>query len=310
MKYSTVKDCAFSALSLGTVQLGLNYGLNQTEGKPDRATAFGILDYAKAHGVNWLDTAAAYGDSEEVLGEWMKGIAPAERPMVATKVNSLNHSSLTALRQSLREQVALSKKRLGLEQIPLLMIHHCEEYFDDPENMRQVFKELKEDGEILFSGMSAYAFHDYGKIADSGFDAVQIPVNLFDWRQIDNGGVERLRQAGMIVFARSVFLQGLVFRKPEQLDPRMAFCADTLRHFSGLCEKYNMSAGALAISFALTLPGITSLAIGCRNESQIRRTIEQMDEAKLLTPEQMEEIRQAYHCIDERVITPTMWWNS
>lgn len=307
MKEKIVRGCPVSALSLGTVQLGIPYGLNRAAGKTDRETAFRIMDIARQAGVNWLDTAAAYGDSEVVVGDWLKTIPEAQRPLTATKVNKLDHSSLDSLRTSLKEQVELSKQRLGLDQIPLLMIHHCEEYLEDPDNMRLVFEELKKNGDIRFCGMSAYAFHDYGAIADSGFDAVQIPVNLFDWRQIDNGGIARLEQAGMIVFARSVYLQGLVFRQPDQLDERMAFCAPALEKFHGLCEEFGMTPGCLAAAFALSLPGISSLVIGCRSEKQIISTVQQVEEAKELSAEQMQRIHSVFLDIDERVITPTLW---
>lgn len=307
MQMKEIRGCSVSRLSLGTVQLGLAYGLSKNAGKPDRNTSYSILDTAVNNGVNWLDTAAAYGDSEQVIGDWLQTRVFENAPLVATKVNALDHSSLDTLRDSLKKQILLSKKRLGLEQIPLLMIHHCEEYFEDPDNMRQVFEEMKEEGHIRYSGMSAYAFHDYKQIAASGFDAVQIPVNLFDWRQIENGGVQALEEAGMIVFARSVFLQGLIFRYPEQLDDRMRFCAPTLEAFHRLCQKYNMDPAVLAASFALSLPGISSLVIGCRNQTQIEATLIQMEQAIRLSDAQMEEIRCTFRNTDERVITPMLW---
>lgn len=307
MKKKIIRGCEISALSLGTVQLGIPYGLNRDAGKTDQDTSFRILDIAQEAGVNWLDTAAAYGDSEQVLGKWLKTVPTEKAPMIATKVNQLDHTSLRALRASLREQVNQSRMRLGLEQIPLMMIHHCEEYFEDPDNMRQVFEELKKEGLIRYSGMSAYAFHDYGTIADSGFDAVQIPVNLFDWRQIENGGIGRLEQTGMMVFARSVYLQGLVFRKPDQLEDKMRFCGPTLERFHGLCEEFGMVPACLAASFALSLPGISSLVIGCRNEKQMYNTVAQVEHACELSEEQMEKIRFAFRDVPERVITPMLW---
>ena len=307
MEQINVRGCGFTVLSLGTVQLGLAYGLNKAAGKPDRQTAFDVLNQALSGGVNSLDTAAAYGDAEEVIGDWLKTVPASRQPYVATKVNALDHTSLTALRASLRAQVEQCKKRLGIETIPVLMIHHCEEYLDDPENMRTVFQELKASGDIRFSGISAYAFHDYGRIAGSGFDAVQIPVNLFDWRQIDNGGIRKLQDAGMIVFARSVFLQGLVFRKPDQLDERMAFCAPTLRKLDALCQRWNMSPGEVAFSFARSIPGMTSLVIGCRSGEQARKTVWLAEHTDRLTDGQMEELRQLFGNTDEKVITPTLW---
>ena len=295
-----------SEISLGTVQLGIPYGLNNSGEKTDEETAFRMLDIACDNGINWLDTAAAYGDSECVIGEWLKTQKDTV-PFVATKVNRLDHSSLDSLRASLKEQVEMSKKRLGLEQIPLLMIHHCEEYLEDPENMRIAFDELKAKGDILLSGISAYAHHDYEALANSGFDAVQIPVNVFDWRQISNGGIDKFKDAGMIVFARSVYLQGLVFRTAEQLTPKMAFCSETIQKWEKICKRFDMSPGSLSLSFALSLPAVTSLVIGCRNEQQIKKTFTLYDEVRTLTEDEMNELRLEFSDTDERIITPSLW---
>ena len=173
--------------------------------------------------------------------------------------------------------------------------------------MRIVFDELKAEGDILYSGMSAYAFHDYNAIASSGFDAVQIPVNLFDWRQIDNGGINSLKNAGMIVFARSVFLQGLVFRKPEQLPDNMSFCASTLTKLDSLCNSWSMSPAEVAFSFARSIPGMTSLVIGCRNEEQAKSSVLLAENTDSLNDNQMDEIHRLFYDTDERVITPTLW---
>ena len=68
MKYNETKGVSISELSLGTVQLGVSYGINNQSGKPDRTQAFGILDTALTNGISALDTAAAYGDSEQSSG--------------------------------------------------------------------------------------------------------------------------------------------------------------------------------------------------------------------------------------------------
>ena len=94
MKTVKIKGLDISALSLGTVQLGLSYGINNADGKPSQETANAILDAALAGGINTLDTAGAYGDSEVVIGNWLKTIAPEKRPFIVTKAAHLDHSSL------------------------------------------------------------------------------------------------------------------------------------------------------------------------------------------------------------------------
>lgn len=310
MKVNTGKGVEISALSLGTVQLGINYGINNDGGKPDRSVAMKILDCALAAGVNALDTATAYGDSEEIIGQWLKTVPMEKQPLITTKLKNLDHSSLENLRADVRRQLEGCKKRLGLQTIPVLMLHSFEEYDQDRENVRTVFEELKANGDIRFSGISAYAHHDYGTIAESGFDAVQIPLNIFDWRQIENGGLEKLRKSGMMIFVRSVYLQGLVFKDPAKLTPEMEFCRETLEKFRMLCGKYNMTPAQLAISFALSVPGVTSLVLGCEKVEQVEQNAQLLNSCVTLTDAQMQEIMALFKNTDDHVLNPGTWVNA
>ena len=59
-------------LILGTVQFGLEYGINNLKGKPDKKTVFEILSYANNKGIKYLDTAELYGDAHNLIGEFHK----------------------------------------------------------------------------------------------------------------------------------------------------------------------------------------------------------------------------------------------
>lgn len=307
MRTNTIKGQNITILSLGTVQLGMDYGIHNASGKPSLETAFQILDAAMAAGINTLDTAASYGNSEEVIGAWLRTVPAEKRPFIVTKAAKLDHSSLDALRTDLRTRVENAKKRLGLSQLPMLMLHNCEDYLCDKNNVRTVFNELKASGDICFSGISAYSDHDYGILAESGFDAVQIPVNIFDWSQIENGGLQKLKDSGMMVFVRSVYLQGLVFQDPDTLPERMAFCKETLTKFRTLCHKYQLSPATLALSYALSLPGVTSLVLGSETVEQVRQNAQLLSHTVTLTPDQMSEIRENFLHTDPHILNPGTW---
>ena len=310
MKYIKAGGLDISQFSLGTVQLGLDYGINNVQGKPDREQSFAILDTAHRLGVNCLDTSVGYGDSEQVIGEWLKSVPEADRPLIVTKVDRLDFSSKTALRASLRESVRISRSRLGLERIPLLMVHNFDQYAQDPEVVGEAFEELRRQGEIERWGISAYSRHDYRMLADSGADAVQIPQNVFDWKQIITGGWDALSRSGMIIFVRSVFLQGLVFMKPDHLQPQMAFAAPALERFLSMCREVSMEPAVLAISFVLSLPGVSSLVLGCERQDQVESDAELIGKAQQLTEKQMDQLREAFEHVDPRVTDPGTWFNS
>ena len=311
MKYKQVKNLNLSAFSLGTVQLGVTYGLGEDRGVPSEEKAFSILDRAMELGVNNLDTANNYGTSEEVIGRWLskRKAQGQELPWVVTKIGPLQHGSYAKLRDDVLSQTEGCMKLLGMEPLDCLMIHNFEDYEQDRDNMDRIFEELKARKMIEYSGISAYSRHDYGILADSGFDCVQIPLNVFDWGQIVNGGMQKLKDSGMMVFVRSVFLQGLVFHKPEDLDPRMDFCVPCLKRYHELCEEFGLTPATLALSFVLSAPGVTTTVLGCDNVQQLEANCELCNQTVQLNAEQWNKLREAFEQIDPRVINPGVWFN-
>ena len=311
MKYVQAKGLDLSVFSLGTVQLGMTYGLGKDKEKPSEEVAFAILDTAMDNGINNLDTARAYGDSEAVIGRWLvrRKADKKELPWVVTKIGSFKDGSYDILRDDIFYQTESSMKNLGMDTLDCLMLHSFDEYDKNRDAIRKVFEELKSQGLCRKTAISAYSRHDYGVIADSGFDATQIPLNVFDWGQIENGGVEKIAKSGMMIFVRSVFLQGLVFHTPEDLDPRMDFCAPHLKKYLDLCEEFELAPDVLALSFVLSLPGVTTAVMGCDTANQVELNCKLFDKTVTLNAKQMDALRNAFSGIDPRVINPGVWFN-
>ena len=132
---------------------------------------------------------------------------------------------------------------------------------------------------------------------------------MFDWGQIENGGIEKITKSGMMIFVRSVFLQGLVFRTPEDLDPRLNFCAPYLEKDLNLCKEFELKPDELALSFVLSLPGVTTAVMGCDNVKQVKDNCGLFDRTVQLSEKQMEMLHDAFRGIDPRVINPGVWFN-
>ena len=311
MKYVEAKGQRMSAFSLGTVQLGMTYGLGADKEKPSEETAFSILDTAMENGIDNLDTANNYGDSEAVIGRWLKKRREAKKalPWIVTKVGPFKAGSYDELRDDILFQTEGCLKNLGMETLDCLMIHNFEDYENYPDEVRKIFEEMKAQKMCKYTALSAYSRHDYGVIAESGFDATQIPLNVFDWGQIENGGIEKITKSGMMIFVRSVFLQGLVFRTPEDLDPRMNFCAPYLEKYLNLCKEFELKPDELALSFVLSLPGVTTAVMGCDNVKQVKDNCGLFDRTVQLSEKQMEMLHDAFRGIDPRVINPGVWFN-
>ena len=311
MKYVQAKGLGLSAFALGTVQLGLTYGLGEHSEKPTEEAAFAILDRAVDLGVNTLDTANNYGDSEAVIGRWLtrRKAEGKKLPYIVTKVGPLKHGSYDILRDDVLYQLEGCMKCLCIDKLDIFMLHDYEDYAQDRDAMQKIFADIKSQGLYDYSAISAYSRHDYGVIAESGFDATQIPINVFDWGQIENGGMQKLADSGMMIFTRSVFLQGLVFHTPEDLDPRMDFCFPYLNRFIELYKEFELSPAALALSFVLSLPGVTQAVMGCDTADQVESNCKLFDQTVTLSQDQLDKLHDAFHGIDPRVINPGTWFN-
>lgn len=299
-----------SAFQLGTVQLGMEYGLGERN-KPSDERSFAILDRAMELGVNTLDTADNYGASEPTIGRWLAKCRAEgkELPWVVTKISTLKHGSYDIVRDDILRKTEMCQKNLGMDTLDCLMIHSYEDYADDRDNVQKIFDELKAQKAYHYNAISAYSRHDYGVIAESGFDATQIPLNVFDWTQIDNGGMEKLQKSGMMVFTRSVFLQGLVFHTPETLDPGMDVCLPYLKRYIELYKEFGLDPATLALSFALSVPGVTAAVLGCDNVKQLESNCDLINRTVELTQEQLDKIHDAFRNIDPRAINPGAWYN-
>lgn len=305
MQYVNKKGLDISVFSLGTVQLGMDYGLGDNTQKPSKEFAFSVLDRAAEQGVTVFDTANNYGDSEKIIGEWLQ--QTDKKPFVITKIGPFEASSDEALRQEIIAQAEKSREDLGVPIIDMLMLHYFSDYEKNPKIVQETFAYLKEKGVYRYSGISAYSHENYHNIAKSGFDAVQIPLNVFDWTQIKNGGIQALSDAGMMIFARSVFLQGLVFFKPDEVESRIDFCVPYLEKLLALCEEFDMEAPVLALSYVLSVPGVASVTLGCQTPEQIDANCKMIDQVRKLTPEMIEKLREAFIDTEQRVIFPSMW---
>ncbi len=311
MKYITAKGQSMSRFSLGTVQLGMKYGLGEDCEKPSMEKAFHILDRAMALGIDNLDTANNYGDSQAVIGRWMdeRRRNGMNLPWVVTKIGPLKHGSFDILRDDMLFQTEGCCKELGADTLDCLMLHNFEDYEADPDDVRKIMEEMKVQGLYRYSALSAYSRHDYGMIAESGFDATQIPMNIFDWEQINSGGMAKLEKSGIMVFVRSVFLQGLVFKTTESLPAKMAFCMPYVEKFQQICKAFGLPPAVLALSFVLSVPGVTTTVLGCDNAQQLETNAKLIDQTVILSHEQMEILHDTFTGIDPRVVNPGCWFN-
>ena len=271
-----------SKIVLGTVQFGLQYGVNSA-GRPSQEAVKCILNEASKGGITTLDTSSAYGNSEEVLGEI---IAVPEQfkivskyPKGETPVGEMFNSSL---------------KRLKVDKLYGYLLHHFEVYKNDPK-VWDDFIALKESGKAQKIGFSLYTPEELEFILKNGspFDLIQVPFNIFDKKFLTY--MKELHENGVEIHVRSTFLQGLFFKDrnalPEKLQPMKKYLLQ-LDEFS---NKSGLSISEIALNYNLQNPYIDGVLIGVDNVEQLQMNLNsvkdtpididiEVKEQKLLNP--------------------------
>lgn len=193
-------------LALGTVQFGLNYGISNIYGKTNKNEVGRILEFAWANGIKTIDTAGDYGNSEEVLGKQMNH--PFE---IITKL-SIHKKDIAEIKISLDE----SLKKLNVENLYALLVHDAENLITNKEIWGALLA-FKAKGVIKKIGYSLYYPYQLEQLIDLNMvpDIIQIPYNIIDNRF--KSWLIELKKINCEIHSRSVFLQGLFFRKPEDL---------------------------------------------------------------------------------------------
>ena len=193
-------------LALGTVQFGIPYGVANKSGQVNRDEVAKILNQAYATGLDTIDTAIAYGQSEQRLGDI--GIANWK---VITKLAAMPES-VNNVRSWVKESVSSSFKRLGVSRVRGLLLHHSNQLFaPQGESLYQALNDLKEQDMVEKIGVSIYAPEELDAIWPRFKpDIVQSPFNVFDRRLAESGWLKRLHNSGTEIHVRSVFLQGLL----------------------------------------------------------------------------------------------------
>ncbi len=310
MKYTPFHQYRISQLALGTIQLGMNYGIANTTGAPAKEEAFFILDLARKSGINTFDTARTYGQAEKVLGDYFAQ-NPSDGDLVISKFKYdwTPGIALETAWKSVKESIDQSLRELGLPQIPIVL-YHTGPREPAEEVLRIVpplIDRLKEEGLIAYGGISLNYSEEARTLAGhASFEAIQVPLNILDQKVINDGTLGRLHKAGKTIFVRSVFLQGLFFRDPLELTGILKEASPYLANLHSLAHDYRLTVAELAFAFIRDLSEVDSLVVGAENISQVQSNLALLNGPEL--PASLRtELKTLAADIPKRVITPGMW---
>jgi aryl-alcohol dehydrogenase-like predicted oxidoreductase len=292
-----------SRLVLGTAQLGMPYGIANSTGQPDFETAVSIVKTALEGGIREFDTAQAYGESETVLGRALSSLGISHDARIITKLNP----RLEPLQeQDIKRAVKRSLERLQIPSLYGLMLHR-EEWLDHlHKGLEKTLRALVLDGTVQHLGVSVYKPAKALQVLQSDiFDMIQAPANILDRRFADAGVFNLADEKGKQVYIRSVFLQGLLLMKPEDLPSNMAFAKNPIGKIDSLCAQYQYTRQKIALLYIKGKYPRAKVVIGAETPIQLEQNLNiwKDDFTSIFENNGFDSLS----VVDERVINPSLW---
>lgn len=281
-------------LGLGTAQFGAAYGVTNQAGQVPKEEVERIFVEAAKRDVLLIDTAPVYGTSEEVIGRTLPRNTSF---MIVTKTLPLTETDgIDAVVRGFEQSLAL----LEVPYVYGLLVHRVADLLGPAgEQLFARLESLRKTGMVRKLGASVYepgeVFALLGRFA---VDLIQLPLNVFDQRMVNSGALSALRNKGVEIHARSVFLQGILLADPESTTGIQPALIDRVARFRELARAHGVSPMAAALSFIQSkeveaaIIGVTSLAefkeviaaVEVRGEVELPWSELAVDDAALIDP--------------------------
>ena len=280
---------------LGTVQFGLDYGINNDIGKPNYKEVKDILSLCHEQNITILDTASSYGTSQEVIGKYHS--EHTDKFQIISKIKTTSLEEINTIFEN-------SLYTLQIDSFYAYLIHDFSQYRQQKEILSFLQKK-KGQGKIKKIGFSLYYPYELEYLLDNNIplDIVQVPFNLFDRRFAPY--FEKIKERGIELHTRSAFLQGLFFKDPHSLPDYFSSAFEKINNLQLLSQINKIPVFALAFDFALMNPHIDNVLVGVSRKKhleEIFQSTQYLDNVKLLLPK-----LEDFVVTDETVLVPLTW---
>lgn len=253
-----------SKIGIGSVQFGVHYGVSNDYGQTSSEEVTKILDYANKSGVKFIDTASAYGNSEEILG--FNDLSNFK--IISKFLPQENHGSI-------RTQLTISLNKLKVDSLYGYLSHRPLSLIDNQKQWQELL-ELKQENKIKKIGFSLNEPKELDLLLNYGMipDLIQIPYNYFDNRFKDI--LIDLKSKGCEIHSRSAFLQGLFFADIEKLP---SFFDEVKKYLKELQINLSDNLSGALMKYVLSLEFIDVVIMGVENENQLRNNLSNINTA-------------------------------
>lgn len=238
-------------------------------------------------GINYIDTAPGYGNSEEVIGKILRDVT--QPVLLSTKLGGRPHpfnpQDKTALRQSVEESLRL----LHRDVIDILMIHEPDrpgqwDWWTDPEQYHgpviEVLDDLKREGLIRFTGLGSTTAYELAPIIRTGrFDVVLTAFNYsLLWREAEREVLPAAKEQGLGIIIGSPLQQGALARRyDDEIEHGARWLSsprrEQFRALYDFLDEIRLPVAEVAIRFAISNPAVGCVLMGARSTNEVEQNV-------------------------------------
>ena len=283
-------------LAIGTVQFGMKYGIANKDGKVKPSEIKKILNNARLAGINTLDTAISYGDSEELLGS-----LGVKYWKVVSKLPGVPEDCKD-IKAWVRVNILSSLNKLKTKTIDGLMLHRPGDLLENKAALWSELKFLQKEGLIKNIGYSIYSPNELDALFEEFKpDIIQAPYNIFDRRLKNTGWLDKLKKNNVEVHTRSCFLQGLLLMDPKSRPKKFQNWNQLFYLYDTWLKDSHLTPIQACLKFVDKEKDISKIVVGIDNNNQLNDILHAM----IINTSQ--KVPRNIYSNDEDLINPANW---
>lgn len=299
-------DLEISRIGLGTVEIGLAYGLGN-KGLPSEQDAITLLKTAVEMGITYIDTARGYGLAEERIGK--SKIAENSTVVIGTKFGQFLKQAPDMrggeLEKNIRKDIDESRKNLNQEVLQLVQFHNELEDYTNYSEIIEIAEKLKSEQKVIHIGIAVRGEAAAEAAIKTGFfETIQLAYNIVDQRMAKSV-LQMARDKNIGIINRSVLLKGALTPARANLPETLGQLKQNADKAEEIAESIGISLPTLAIRYVLSNPAVSTALIGTVTANRIESALEALQAGPL--PEEILHQLQALALADPAQIDPARW---
>jgi aryl-alcohol dehydrogenase-like predicted oxidoreductase len=280
-------------ICIGTAQFGMNYGISNSKGQTPKKEVFKILDFAQKNQIAWLDTAENYGNSQTIIGEYLRFNEGSFR--VQSKISS----ETLDINRTLNE--------LQIDYIDSYLFHSYNQFKINHKNIRTKVLNLKKEGVCKAVGISIYNNEEGTDQELLRFaDEVQFPFNLLDNYNRRKDLIHGLESKNIKIQTRSIFLQGLILLSNDAIPKRLNGAKVIVDQLEKIALRNRLTKSQLAIAYTFSYSFADKILMGVETLNQFKENLIFIRRLKDISREFIHEI-ESLQIVQTKLLDPNKW---